>query len=95
MYAKKFFEDFSKSTAFSARPQLKISFIIARVFEMYVGGTSAQLHTNLFSVIFTKLTGLVDIGLIRMYTKFEREKIMSRSHISFISRGKKFLNENY
>ena len=39
------------------------------------GGAPVKMAKNIFPSIITKLTRLVDIGLIRIYTKFERENM--------------------
>ena len=45
-----------------------------------IRGSPLEKVTLIFSPIITNLTGLVDIGLIRMYTKLERK---TRSEVDF------------
>jgi hypothetical protein len=46
-----------------------------KMWEDCIRGSTTHNGQKCFSPIITELSGLVDIGLIRMYTKFEGEKL--------------------
>jgi len=50
--------------------------LFGEIIFLAVGGAPLKLAKNIFSSIITKLSGPVGIGLIRMYTKFEGEKLI-------------------
>ena len=58
-------------------------------------GSTNQNGQKEYPPIITKLIGLVDIGLIRMNSKFEREIMIKRSLVSFMSTIFWFVSENY
>ena len=56
-------------------PLMPFSHHLCIVIVLHLGGAPLKMAKNIFPIV-TKLAGLVDIGLMRMYTKFEGGKLI-------------------